>query len=121
MTLLLPCRCTTPIQQTKHPTTGENLIIIRIIISDANHVKATNQFAFPVLTYPMWMQYWPLAELREIDRETMKLVSENGGNHPLSSTAVFYLPRVAGGRGMKSVEHEYKVIKIKVAIKHVHR
>ena len=30
---------------------------------------------------------------------------------------MFYLLRVAGGSGMKSVEHEYKVIKIKVAIK----
>ena len=86
-------------------------------LSDANRVKTTNQFALPVLTYPMWMQHFPLAELREIDRETRKLVTENGGKHPLSSTAVFYLPRVAGGRGMKSIEHEYKVIKIKAAIK----
>ena len=30
---------------------------------------------------------------------------------------MFYLPRVVGGRGMKSVEHEYKMIKIKAAIK----
>ena len=65
----------------------------------------------------MGTQHWPLAELREIDRETRKLVSENGGKHPLSSTAVFYLPRVAGGRGMKSVEQEYKMIKTKAAIK----
>ena len=86
-------------------------------LSDANRVKATNQFALPVLTYPIWTQHWPLAELRGIDRETRKLVSENGGKHPLSSTAVSYLPRVAGGRGMKSVEQEYKIIKIKAAIK----
>ena len=65
-------------------------------LSDANRVKATNQFALCVLTYPMWTQHCPLAELREIDRETRKLVSENGGEHPLSSTTVFYLPRVAG-------------------------
>ena len=86
-------------------------------LSDANRVKATNQFALRVLTYPMWTQHWPLAELKEIDRETRKLVSENGGKHPLSSTAVFYLPRVAAGRGMKSVEQEYKITKIKAAIK----
>ena len=79
-------------------------------LSDANRVKATNQFALPVLTYPMWTQHCPLAELREIDRETRKLVSENGGKHPLSSTAVFYLSRVVAGRGMKCIEHEYKVI-----------
>ena len=58
-----------------------------------------------------------LAELREIDRETRKLVSENGGKHPLSSTAVFYLSRVVGGCGMKSVEHKFKVIKIKALVK----
>ena len=52
-----------------------------------------------------------LAELREIDREPRKLVSENGGKHPLSSTA-----GVVGGRGMKSIEHEYKVIKVKPTI-----
>ena len=28
-----------------------------------------------------------------------------------------YLPRVVGGRDMKSVEHEYRVIKIKAAIR----
>ena len=58
-------------------------------LSDANRVKATNQFALPILTYPMWTQHWPLVELREIDRETGKLVSENGGKHSLSSTKVF--------------------------------
>ena len=86
-------------------------------LSDANRVKATNQFALPVLTYLMWTQHWPLTELREIDRETRKVVSENGGRHPLSSTALFHLPRVAGRRGMKSVEQEYKLSKIKAAIK----
>ena len=75
-------------------------------LSDANRVKATNQFALDVLTYLMWTQHWPLTQLREIDRETRKVVSENGGRHPLSSTALFYLPRVAGGRGMKSVEQD---------------
>ena len=39
-------------------------------LSDANRVKATNQFAFLVLTYPMWTLQWPLGELQSIDRET---------------------------------------------------
>ena len=56
-------------------------------LSDANRVKASNQFALLVLTYPMWTQQWPLEELKSIDRETRKLISENGGRHPLSSTA----------------------------------
>ena len=35
-------------------------------LSDANRVKATNQFALLVLTYPMWTQQWPLGELQSI-------------------------------------------------------
>ena len=43
-------------------------------LSDANRLKATNQFALPVLTYPMWTQQWPLGELQSTDRETRKLI-----------------------------------------------
>ncbi|XP_031571639.1 uncharacterized protein LOC116305807 [Actinia tenebrosa] len=86
-------------------------------LSDYNRVLATNQFALTVLTYPMWTQHWPLAELRIIDRETRKIISGNGGRHPLSSTAVLYLPREKGGRGLRSIEQEYKLIKIKAAVK----
>ena len=50
--------------------------------------QATNQFALLVLKYPMWTQQWPLRKLQSIDRETRKLISENGGRHPLSSTAL---------------------------------
>ena len=85
-------------------------VVWTIPLSDANRVKGTNQFTLPFLAYPMWTQHWPLAELREIERKSRKLVSKNGGKHPLSSIVMFYLPRVAGERGMKSVEHEYKVI-----------
>ena len=57
-------------------------------LSDANRVKVKNQFALLVLPYPMWTQQWPLGELQSIDRETRKLISENGRRHPLSSTAM---------------------------------
>ena len=65
----------------------------------------------------MWTQHWPLGELQSTDKETGKLISENGGTHPLSSTAVLYIPRATGGRGLKSVEREYKLIKIKATKK----
>ena len=42
---------------------------------------------------------------------------ENGGNHPQGATAVPYMPRKSGGRGLRFVEHEYKKIKIKAAVK----
>ena len=46
-----------------------------------------------------------------------KIVCENGGKHPLSSTAIMYLAREKGGRGLRSVEREYKLTKIKAAMK----
>lgn len=65
----------------------------------------------------MWTQHWPLAELRDIDRQTRKIICENGGRHPLGSIAVLYLPREKGGRGLRAIEQEYKLIKIKAAVK----
>ena len=86
-------------------------------LSDENCVIASNQFALPVLSYLMWTQRWPLRELRRIDREVRKIIVENGGKHPLGSTALPYLPPDRGGRGMQSVESVYKATKIKAAIK----
>ena len=86
-------------------------------LSDYNKVRASNQFALPVLTYLMWILHWPITELRIIDREVRKLVVAGGGKHPASSTALMYLSREEGGRGLRSVEDEYKLTKVKAAMK----
>ena len=62
-------------------------------------------------------QCWPVVELKRLDREARKVIVENGGKHPLGSTALLYLPRMLGGRGLKSVEREYKQTKIKAAVR----
>ena len=41
---------------------------------------------------------------------------ENAAKHPLGWTELLYLPRRLGGRGLKSVEAEYKATKIKAVI-----
>lgn len=41
----------------------------------------------------------------------------NGGKHPASSTTLLYVSRKKGGHGLQSVEGEYKVLKIKAAMK----
>ena len=56
-------------------------------------------------------------ELQQIDVEVRKIVVDNGGRHPCSSNALLYLPRCEGGKGLRSVEMEYKVTKIKVVKK----
>ncbi|CAH3144021.1 unnamed protein product [Porites lobata] len=60
---------------------------------------------------------WPIANIQERDREGRKIIVENGGNHPKGSTAILYMSRKLGGRGLKSVENEYKNTKIKAAVK----
>ena len=64
----------------------------------------------------MWSQHWCLTDLRDIDRQARKIVCESGGKHPLVLKSTVYLPRALGGRGMRSVEEEYKMTKIKSAI-----
>ena len=77
-------------------------------LSDYHKVVASNQYALAVLMYPMWTQSWPIAELQQLDRESRKILKENGGYHPMGTTDLLYLPRKFGGRGLKSVESTYK-------------
>ena len=45
------------------------------------------------------------------------MICESGGKHPVGSTALMYLRRRRGGRGLKSIEEQYKVTKTKSAVK----
>ena len=82
-------------------------------LSDHHKVVATNQFALPVLVYFMWTQVWPIAELQRLDRESRKIMVENGGKHPLGTSDLLHLPR----KGLKSIEAEYKLTKVKAAVR----
>ena len=84
---------------------------------DHAKVVASNQYALPVLTYLMWTQTWPIANIQQLDQEGRNIIAENGGNHLKGSTAILYMSRKLGGRGLKSVENEYKNTKIKEAVK----
>ena len=85
-------------------------------LSDYNKILATNQFPLPAMTYLMWTQVWPIAELQRLDRESRKCMVENGAKHPLGSTELLYLPKRLGGRGLKALEAEYEATKIKTVI-----
>ena len=52
-----------------------------------------------------------------MDRAVRKIIVDNGGKHPVSLTSLLYVPREKGGRGLWSVENEYKVTKIKFLLK----
>ena len=57
-------------------------IIWSIPLTDYHRVAASKQYALPVLTYFMWTQTWPLADLQQLDRNARKVIVENDGNHP---------------------------------------
>ena len=74
-------------------------------------------YALAVLKYPKWTQHSPLTELRRTDREARKIMVTNGGKQQASSTPLLYVSRKRGGRALQSVKGEYKVKKIKAAMK----
>ena len=57
-----------------------------------------------------------ITELKQIDREARKIVVENRGKHPCGSTSLLYLSRDKDGRGLRSIETEYKETKVKAAV-----
>ena len=80
-----------------------------------------------VANYPT-KNYFPCAYQRDIGLiiiimmmkiklKKKKIIHEHRGEHPLSSTAVMCLPRHLGGRSLRPVEQEYKLTKIKAAVK----
>ena len=60
-------------------------------LSDYHRVIASNQFALPAMSYFMWTQHWPITELRQVDRDARKIVTEGGGKHPCGTTSLLYL------------------------------
>lgn len=54
-----------------------------------------------------------------IDRDARKIVFDNGDKHLGGSTALVYLPRSNGGRGMRPVVNEFKVYEEKDAAMNV--
>ena len=74
-------------------------------LSDHDQVTASNQFAH---NNGQWQSLK--------DREAHKKGFENGGKHPSGSTAILCMPREKGGRGLRSIEEEYKGTKTNAAL-----
>ena len=69
-------------------------------LSDYHRVIASNQFALPEMSYFMWTQHWSITELRQVDRDARKIVTEGGGKQPCGKTSLLYQPHDKGGRGL---------------------
>ena len=78
-------------------------------------IKVTNTFALPVIQYHMWTVDWRLNDLRQLDRETRKVIQEHGGMHNSGSSKLLYLPTYQRGQGLIEIETIYKITKMKVS------
>lgn len=74
-------------------------------LSAKNKVEATNVLAVPVLLYSFGVLKWNVDELKNLDRETRKLMNIHRSLHPKSSIQRIYLPRDQGGRGLLGLEY----------------
>ena len=54
-------------------------------LSDHAKVVASNQYALPVLTYLMWTQTWPTANIQQLDREERNIIVEKEEVEEVSS------------------------------------
>ena len=66
-------------------------------------------------TQIQWV-YWIIMIMIMIIIIIIIIVVENGGKHPCSSASLLYLSRDKGGRGLCSIEPEYKETKVKAAV-----
>ena len=55
--------------------------------------------------------------LKDIDGIIRNAMNISGSKHTNLMNAVVYLPRIKGGRGLKSLEQTYKEVKVKVCAK----
>src|SRR5699024_10598541 len=87
-------------------------------LSGPNKVVATNVLAVPILRYSFGVIKWTQDELRQLDRETRKLLNINRSLHPRSSVPRLYFPRQQGGRGLLNLEwlHAKEVLEMSCKI-----
>ena len=79
-------------------------------LSDHAKVVASKEYALPVLTYLMWTRTWRIANIQQLDREGRKIIVEKMDEITLTDRQRYWLDmsRKLGGRGLKSVENEYR-------------
>lgn len=99
----------------KHILTQEYLRRTRKILETElnakNKVTAITTLATPVIQYSYGIVKWTLAEIRNLDRKTRKLLNMKGALHPKADVDRLYIPRRDGGRGLINLEDSYEIEK----------
>ena len=86
-------------------------------LSDANKCTASNIFINSCVEYYFWAVKFPVKAVREMDSAIRDSMNVTGSKHTNQMNAINYIPRIKGGRGLRSLEDSYKNTKIKLALK----
>lgn len=78
--------------------------LLKTELSAKNKISAIGSLAVPVLQYSFGIIKWTLAEIKNLDRRTRKLLTMHGALHPKSDVDRLYVPRREGGRGLRNIE-----------------
>ena len=78
--------------------------ILQSKLNGGNVITAINTWAVSMMRYTAPFVDWRKDELKEIDRDTRKMMNMYRALHPRDSVARLYLPRKEGGRGLVAIE-----------------
>ena len=78
-------------------------------LNSGNVIQAINSRVVSVIRYGVGIVDWTKNELREMDRKSRKSSTIYRSMHPQSDIDRLYMKRVAGGRGLQSVEDTVEV------------
>ena len=77
---------------------------LKLKFNAKNVFQAINTLVVPTVRYSAGIIEWTKEGVKEMDRETRKIITMYGGLHPRSNVERLYLPRSEGGRGLVSIE-----------------
>jgi hypothetical protein len=90
-------------------------MILKSELNARNKITAIGALAVPALKYSFDIINWRLEEIKQIDRETRKMLTMYKMHHPKADIDRLYVKRKEGGRGLVQVEVAYKTEIINIA------
>ena len=86
--------------------------ILETKLNAGNLIKGINTWAVSLLRYSAAFLDWTKFEMKQLDRQTRKLMTMHNALHPKSNVDRLYLPRKDGGRGLLGVEDTVNIAKV---------
>ena len=89
-------------------------MILKSELNARNKITAIGALAVPVLRYSFGIINWRIEEIKQIDRNTRKMLTMYKMHHPKADIDRLYVKR-KGGRGLVQVKAAYKAEIINIA------